>query len=90
MVGWHHQFNEHEFDKTLGDSKGQESLVCCSPRGRRESDTTKRLNNNKAHSKQEDTDLEENSTEKESQGYHLTNCMTPEILISQSPGFLIC
>ena len=41
MVGWHHQFNEHEFDQTLGDSKGQESLVCCSPRGRRESDTTK-------------------------------------------------
>ena len=21
MVGWHHQFNEHEFEQTLGDSE---------------------------------------------------------------------
>ena len=34
-VGWHHQFNEHEFEKNLGDSKGQGSLVCCSPWGYR-------------------------------------------------------
>ena len=27
MVGWHHQLNEHEFEQTLGDSEGQESLV---------------------------------------------------------------
>ena len=40
MVGWHHQFNGHEFEQTLGDSKGQGSLVCCSPRGLKESDTT--------------------------------------------------
>ena len=33
MVGWHHRFNGHEFEKTLGDSKGQGSLVCCSPWG---------------------------------------------------------
>ena len=25
MVGWHHQFNGHEFDPTLGDSEGQGS-----------------------------------------------------------------
>ena len=30
----------------LGDSEGQGSLVCCSPWGRKESDTTERLNNN--------------------------------------------
>ena len=30
MVGWHHQLNGPEFRKTQGDSKGQESLVCCS------------------------------------------------------------
>ena len=23
MVGWHHQFNGHEFEQTLGDSEGQ-------------------------------------------------------------------
>ena len=44
MVGWHHQFNEHEFEKNLGDSKGQGSLVCCSPWGCKESDTAERLN----------------------------------------------
>ena len=31
MVGWHHQLNGHEFEKTLGDSEGQGSLVCYSP-----------------------------------------------------------
>ena len=35
MVGWHHQFNGHEFEQTLGDSKGQGSLACCSPWGRK-------------------------------------------------------
>ena len=40
MVGWPHQLNAHEFEQTLGDGEGQGSLVCCSPWGRRESDTT--------------------------------------------------
>ena len=40
MVEWHHQFDGHEFDKTVGDTKGQGSLACCSPWGRRESGTT--------------------------------------------------
>ena len=31
MVGWHHQLNGHEFDRALGDGKGQGSLGCCSP-----------------------------------------------------------
>ena len=31
MVGWHHRFNGHEFEQTLGDGKRQASLVCCSP-----------------------------------------------------------
>ena len=26
MVGWHHQFNGHEFEKILGDGEGQASL----------------------------------------------------------------
>ena len=28
MVGWHHQFNGHEFEQTLGDGEGQGSLAC--------------------------------------------------------------
>ena len=45
MVGWHHRLNEHEFEQTPGDSEGQESLVCCSPWGCKELDTTEQLNN---------------------------------------------
>ena len=30
MVGWHHWFNGHEFEQSLGVTDGQESLVCCS------------------------------------------------------------
>ena len=45
MVGWHHQLNGHEFEQTLGDSEGQGHLVCCSPRGLKESDVTYQLNN---------------------------------------------
>ena len=44
MVGWHHWFNGHEFEQTLGDSEGKGSLACCSPWGRKESDTTEQLN----------------------------------------------
>ena len=40
MVGWHHRLNGHAFEQTLGDSKGQGSLVCYSPWGHKESDTT--------------------------------------------------
>ena len=33
MVGWHHWFYGHEFEPTPRGSKGQGSLVCCSPWG---------------------------------------------------------
>ena len=46
MVAWHHRLNGHEFEQTLGGSKGQGSLVCCSPWGPKESDLTEQLNNN--------------------------------------------
>ena len=45
MVGWHHRLNGHEFEESLGDSGEQQNLVCCSPCGHKESDTTQRLNN---------------------------------------------
>ena len=44
MVGWHHQSCGHEFEQALGIGDGQGSLACCSPRGRKELDTTERLN----------------------------------------------
>ena len=28
MVGWHHQLDGHEFEKTMGDGEGQGSLAC--------------------------------------------------------------
>ena len=43
MVGWHHWLNGHEFEQTLGDSKGQGSLVCCHPWGHKESDVNERI-----------------------------------------------
>ena len=46
MVGRHYQLRGHEFEQTLGDSKGQGSLVFCSPWHQKESDMTERLNNN--------------------------------------------
>ena len=42
---WLYDINGHEFEQTLGDSEGQGSLVCCSPWGCKESDTTEQLNN---------------------------------------------
>ena len=45
--GWmHHQLDGHEFEQAPGDSERQETLVCCSPWGCKESDTTFLLNNN--------------------------------------------
>ena len=46
MVGWHHQVNGHEFEQTPGDTEGQGILVCCSPWGHKELDTSEWLNNN--------------------------------------------
>ena len=44
MVGWYHRLDGHEFEETPGVGDGQRSLVCCSPWGLKESDTTEWLN----------------------------------------------
>ena len=44
MIGWHHRFNGHGFGWTPGVGDGQGGLACCSSWGRKESDTTERLN----------------------------------------------
>ena len=43
-VRWHHRLNGHDLEQTPGDSGGQGSLARCGPWGRKESDTTERLN----------------------------------------------
>ena len=53
MVEWHHRLDGHEFEQAPGVGDGQGSLVCCSPWGHKESDTTKQLNNNKGLGAQE-------------------------------------
>ena len=40
IVGWNHQLDGREFEQAQGDGEGQESLVCCSPWGLKESDIT--------------------------------------------------
>ena len=52
MVRWHHRLNGYEFEPTLGDGEGQGGLAWCTPRDRKESDTTERLSNNLFISKQ--------------------------------------
>ena len=47
MVGWHHQYDGHEFEQALGDGEEQGNLACCSPGSHEESDTTWQMNNNK-------------------------------------------
>jgi len=44
MAGWHHRLDGHEFEWTLGVGDGQGGLACCDSWGRKESDTTERLN----------------------------------------------
>ena len=47
IVGWHQRRDRHEFKQTSGDGEGQGSMLCCSPWGCKELDTTEQLNNNK-------------------------------------------
>ena len=44
MAGWHHRLNGREFEWTPGDGDRQGGLACCDSWGRKESDTTERLN----------------------------------------------
>ena len=44
MVGWHHQLDRLEFKQAPGVGDVQGSLACCSPWGRKESNTTEGMN----------------------------------------------
>ena len=43
IFGWHHQLDGHEFEQDPGVVNRQGCLVCCSSRGRKESDMTEQL-----------------------------------------------
>ena len=43
MVGWHHRFDGQEIEQAPGVGDGQESLACCGPWGRKESNMSERL-----------------------------------------------
>ena len=47
MAGWHHWLDGRESEWTPGVGDGQVGLACCDSWGRKESDMTERLNNNK-------------------------------------------
>ena len=49
MAGWHYWLDGHQFEQSPGAGDGQASLVCCSPWGRKESDTTEQLNLTESH-----------------------------------------
>ena len=44
MLGWHHRLDGHEFEQAPRIGDGQESPVCCSPWGHKDSYITERLN----------------------------------------------
>ena len=44
MAGWHHGLDGRESEGNPGVGDGQGGLACCDSWGRRESDTTERLN----------------------------------------------
>ena len=44
MAGWHHWLDGRESEWTLGVGDGQGGLACCDSWGRKDSDTTERLN----------------------------------------------
>ena len=46
MVRQFHRLNGHESEETPGNSRGQGSLVCYSPWGRKQSDMTQQMNSN--------------------------------------------
>ena len=49
MVEWHLPFEGNEFEQSQGVGDGQGILVCCSPRGHKDSDMTELLKNNNNH-----------------------------------------
>ena len=51
MAGWQHRLEGHEFEWTLGVGDGQGGLTCYDSWGRKESDTTERLNWTELNSK---------------------------------------
>ena len=54
---WYHRLNGHEFEQAPGVGNGQGSLLCCSPCGCKESDTTEWLNWTEQERKNKDKEM---------------------------------
>ena len=57
LAGWHHWFNGRESEWPPGVGNGQGGLACCDSWGRKESDTTERLNWSELKIQRKKTDL---------------------------------
>ena len=91
MVGWYQRLNGHEFAQTPGDGKAQGSLLCCNPWGRKESDMTERLNNNKLKKKRATKNCHNSSPHKihnEQLNHVATRVLISPLLPSRSPKWL--
>ena len=79
-VGWHYQLSGQEFEQAPVVGEGQGSLVCCSPWGCKELDTTEWLNNKNACPCYRKKESENHSV--------VSDCLRPHGLYSpwNSPG----
>ena len=77
MAGWHHGLDGRESEWTPGVGDGQGGLACCDSWGRKESDTTERLNWTELNVKR---DIE--TAEDTSPNWVLTNIQTQTVLWS--------
>ena len=60
MAGWHHQLDGHEFEQTPGAGDGQGGPACCHTWGRKESDTTERLDQTELNGEEDFKNLKGN------------------------------
>ena len=91
MVRQHHQLNVHKFEQTSGDSKGQESPVCCSPWGCKELDKAQRLNNNKARRREfGHTELKHHCMYLDIHGRHKTREKKKKLALQIGVIFAVC
>ena len=82
MAGWHHWLNGLKFESTPGVGDGQGGLVCCSPWGCKESDTTEWLTWTESLG----------NTSYIPSGYQLLNCSATLLLthLDQGPLLPLC
>ena len=88
---WHHWLDGHEFEQAPGDGDGQERLVCCSPRDRKDSDTTEWLNwLTRGHRVRQDWVTKQVDKVRKESSLHLWECVAPLTLRSRTSLLQSC